>query len=45
MSQHAGQIVLLAKHHAGAAWTPLTIPRGHSSDYATRVFEGPAYRG
>lgn len=45
VSQHAGQIVLLAKHHAGAAWTPLTIPRGRSGDYATRVFDGPVYRG
>jgi hypothetical protein len=30
---HVGQIVLLAKHHAGAAWTSLSIPRGRSADF------------
>jgi hypothetical protein len=26
-AQHAGQVVLLAKHHAGPAWQTLSIPR------------------
>ena len=26
-AQHAGQVVLLAKHFAGPAWTTLSIPR------------------
>jgi hypothetical protein len=30
---HAGQIVLLAKHLAGASWTPLSIPRGESEKF------------
>ena len=30
-SQHAGQIVLLAKHAAGARWKTLSIPRGQSA--------------
>jgi len=32
-SQHAGQIVLLAKHAAGAQWKTLSIPRGRSGSY------------
>ena len=42
---HAGQIVLLAKHHAGAAWTPLSIPKGQSAAYTARPFDGAAARG
>lgn len=30
-SQHAGQIVLLAKHAAGSRWQTLSIPRGQSA--------------
>jgi hypothetical protein len=30
---HAGQIVQLARHFAGDAWKPLTIPRGESEAY------------
>lgn len=30
---HVGQIVLLAKHRAGSAWTSLSIPKGKSADY------------
>jgi hypothetical protein len=30
---HAGQIVLLAKHHAGPDWHTLSIPRGQSEAY------------
>lgn len=33
-AQHVGQIVLLAKHYAGANWQSLSIPRGQS-----RAFE------
>lgn len=30
---HVGQIVLLAKHHAGESWATLSIPRGRSSEF------------
>ena len=30
---HVGQIVLLAKHYAGAQWQTLSIPRGKSKDF------------
>lgn len=30
---HAGQIVFLAKHFAGAGWKSLTIPKGKSEEY------------
>jgi hypothetical protein len=30
---HVGQIVLLAKHYAGADWTTLSIPRGQSKQF------------
>ena len=33
MAQHAGQVVLLAKHHAGERWQTLSIPRGQSAAY------------
>ncbi|MFL5560934.1 MAG: DUF1572 family protein [Gemmatimonadaceae bacterium] len=32
-SQHAGQVVLLAKHAAGARWRTLSIPRGQSTAF------------
>jgi len=32
-SYHVGQIVMLAKHRAGAAWKSLSIPRGMSAQY------------
>lgn len=31
---HVGQVVLLAKHHAGPGWRSLSIPRGRSEAYA-----------
>ncbi len=31
---HVGQIVLLAKHHAGENWKSLSIPRGQSEQFA-----------
>jgi hypothetical protein len=33
-AQHVGQIVLLAKHWRGSAWTSLSIPRGKSAEYS-----------
>lgn len=49
MAQHAGQVVLLAKHHAGPWWQTLSIPRGQSAQYNAAAFpsgapldEGPA---
>ncbi len=35
---HVNQIVLLAKHFRGAAWTSLSIPKGQSETYA-KTFE------
>jgi uncharacterized protein DUF1572 len=32
-AEHVGQIVLLAKHYAGANWRSLSIPRGKSQEY------------
>lgn len=37
---HIGQIVFIAKHSASGRWTALTIPRGKSADYNTRVNAG-----
>jgi hypothetical protein len=34
---HVGQIVYLAKHYAGANWKSLTVPRGKSEDFTSRV--------
>ena len=39
---HAGQIVFLAKHLAGANWTALTVPRGKSAEFNRRVAAGEA---
>jgi hypothetical protein len=36
---HVGQIVLLAKHFAGASWKTLSIPKGRSADYSTGTFK------
>jgi hypothetical protein len=33
IAYHVGQIVLLAKHFAGPAWTSLTIPKGRSAAF------------
>lgn len=32
-AHHAGQVVLLAKHHAGAAWRTLSVPRRGSAAF------------
>jgi Protein of unknown function (DUF1572) len=37
---HVGQIVFLAKHLSWEKWTSLSIPRGKSSDFNTRVASG-----
>ncbi len=31
---HVGQMVYLARHFAGPAWTSLSIPRGQSAAFA-----------
>jgi uncharacterized damage-inducible protein DinB len=41
---HVGQIVLLAKHHAGREWQSLSIPRGQSEQYnARKGYERPRH--
>jgi uncharacterized damage-inducible protein DinB len=32
-AQHAGQIILLAKHLCGGAWTTISVPRGQSEQF------------
>src|SRR5580765_2605507 len=39
---HIGQIVYVAKHFAGANWNSLTIPRGKSEEFTSRVASGKA---
>jgi len=39
---HIGQIVYLAKHFSSGCWTALTIPRGKSADFNSRVGAGLA---
>ena len=34
VASHAGQIVMLARQLAGAAWKTLSIPKGGSAAYA-----------
>jgi hypothetical protein len=36
---HVGQIVFLAKHFAGPAWTSLSIPKHRSADIGTGTFK------
>lgn len=36
---HVGQIVLLAKHHAGSGWATLSIPKGRSREHGTGRFK------
>lgn len=38
-SMHSGQVIILAKHFAGAKWETLTIPRGKSEEYTARMME------
>lgn len=39
---HIGQIVYIAKHYSARRWTSLTIPRGKSADFNSRVTAGLA---
>jgi uncharacterized damage-inducible protein DinB len=41
-AHHVGQIVLLAKHHAGDAWHTLSVPRNKSAEFNRRVQAGEA---
>ncbi len=41
-AQHVGQIVLLAKHYAGAQWQSLSVPRNRSAEFNRRVAAGEA---
>jgi hypothetical protein len=36
---HVGQILLLAKHFAGPAWTSLSIPKGKSAEHSKGSFK------
>jgi hypothetical protein len=35
---HVGQLVLLAKHFAGAGWQSLSVPKGQSREYNAKMF-------
>ncbi len=37
---HVGQIVILAKHFQGPAWKKLSIPRGQSTEFNSKVMAG-----
>ena len=39
VAQHAGQVVLLARHQAGERWQTLSIPRGHSAAFEAALRE------
>lgn len=41
-SMHAGQVIILAKHYAGAKWETLSIPRGKSKEFEARMREKQA---
>jgi uncharacterized damage-inducible protein DinB len=41
-AHHAGQIVLLAKHFAGANWQTLSVPKRKSDEFNRRVAAGEA---
>jgi Protein of unknown function (DUF1572) len=41
---HVGQIVLLAKHFAGAKWSSLSIPKGESSQHQVGTFKNGIIR-
>lgn len=42
LAYHIGQIVYVAKHFSCSRWTSLSIPRGKSADFSTRVGKGLA---
>ena len=37
-AQHVGQLVMLAKHFAGAGWQTLTVPKGKSRERNAEMF-------
>jgi D-tyrosyl-tRNA(Tyr) deacylase len=37
---HIGQIVLLARHYAGANWKSLTVPKNKSKEFNADVASG-----
>ena len=39
-ANHVGQIILLAKHFAGAKWQSLTVPRNKSAEFNARMMRG-----
>jgi hypothetical protein len=39
---HVGQIILLAKHFAGARWQTLSVPRNRSAEFNRKVAAGEA---
>lgn len=39
---HVGQIILLAKHYAGAGWQTLSVARNRSAEYNRKVATGEA---
>ena len=39
LAYHVGQIVLIARIHAGKSWKVITIPRGGSKEYNRRVWQ------
>jgi Protein of unknown function (DUF1572) len=41
-AMHCGQIILLAKHFAGAEWKSLSVPRGRSAEFNRKVVAGEA---
>ena len=41
-AQHVGQIILLAKHYAGANWTSLSVPKNRSAEFNQKVAAGEA---
>jgi hypothetical protein len=41
-ANHLGQIVLLAKHYAGAKWQTLSVPRNKSAEFNQKVAAGEA---
>ena len=41
-AQHVGQIILLAKHYAGARWQTLSVPKNRSAEFNRRVAAGEA---
>jgi len=39
---HVGQIILIAKHYAGAGWQTLSVARNRSAEYNCKVVAGEA---